>query len=389
MSRVVLIGGKIVSDRGIRSASVFIDGGKITGVTSASEPDDFSGYDIISTDGCYIVPGYIDLLAHGALGFDFYSGPVPEVTKYFAAHGTTSVLAGLRSAPLENVFRAMDQFGSQLEDYAAGGSQVLGAHLESIYYNPEWCGAQNADQMRLPNADEVMELVRSAKGTLKMVSIAPELPGAISAISSLVEAGVKVSIGHTDASPDEMDAAIWAGASTVTHLFNATGGPFYKEEGVRALDVSTFALTRDALIVQVIADGIHVDPDLFMLTYKAKGARGIALTTDASSMAGFPDGHYEGTFGRKFVLKDGACRLSDGRLAASRLTLDEAVKNVVSWGVPLADAIEMSSYVPAKTLGLAGRKGRIVTGYDADIALLNENLEVKRTMIAGETVHLT
>ncbi len=386
MSGLVLTGGKVISDGVIQPATVCVDGGKITGVFAPEEPLDPARRHEIRVDGCYIAPGFIDLLAHGGLGVDFFQGPDPKITRYFGQHGTTGILAGLRSAPLEHVLHALRTIGSGLPHPPEGGAQILGVHVESVYYNPEWCGAQSAKTMRRPDVEEVLALVEASQSSLKMVSIAPELPGALPAIAALTEVGVRVSIGHTDATPELMDAAIRAGATMVTHLFNATGGPFYKEAGVRALDVSTFALTRKALVAQVIADGIHVDPDLVMLTYRAKGPDGIAFITDASSMAGLPDGHYTGSDGRQFVLADGSCRLVDGRLAASRLTLDKAVENAVSWGIPLADAVHMASFVPARTIGLDHRKGRISQGYDADLAILTEDLQVKQTVIAGKLV---
>lgn len=388
MERLVIAGGRVLTDGRTGPATVVIEGGRIAGILPPGEERSLSGYRLIRADGCYVAPGYVDLLVHGGGGIDCLDGDLEALGRRLAAHGTTGFLAGLRSAPIELVRTALQQVGEVM--HAPGnpdGARLLGAHIEGLYFNPEWCGAQARDTLRTPDVQEALELASIGRGALRVKSLSPELAGTLPVIAALSARGVRVSIGHSCASPAQVDAAIAAGACLVTHLYNATGGPFYREPGVRTQDFSIGALTRDALVVTVIAVGIHVEPELFDLTRRAKGTAGIALVTDAMTAAGLPDGTYPSADGRPVIISGGAARLEDGGLFGSVLTLDVAVQNVVRWGVPLPDAVTMAATVPARVLGLGHCKGRVLQGYDADLVVLDSDLAVNYTIVGGVPVY--
>jgi N-acetylglucosamine-6-phosphate deacetylase len=253
---------------------------------------------------------------------------------------------------------------------------IAGVHLEGPWLSPERPGAQDVAALRAPDPDELGRLMGA--WPVRLVSLAPELPGALELIERVVAAGSLAALAHTDATYEQATEAIAAGARHAVHVFNAMRPLHHREPGVIGA-----VLDDDAVTCEVIADGHHVHPAVVRLLARAKGARNTTFVTDAIEAAGQPDGTYH-LGAEPVTVRDGRAVTGGGALAGSTLTMDTAVRNAVAWGIPLADALHMAATTPARVLGL--RKGRIAPGYDADLAVLDADLQVVATILAGERV---
>jgi len=262
------------------------------------------------------------------------------------------------------------------------GAEVLGLHLEGPYLNPLRRGAQNATHIRPPSIDEFVEIKKEAGGTVKMITLAPEVEGAPDIAAILSSAGGVPSVGHTDATHEEMEAAVDAGFRHVTHLFNAMRPFHHRDPGAAGA-----ALTDGRVTVDVIADGQHLHPVALRLAATMKGAGKTALVSDSIMPGGLPDGEYG--FGDQVVrLRGSRCLLESGVLAGSTIRLCDAVRNMVELaGVPIAEAVEMASSTPARIIGVADRKGCLKPGMDADLTVLDRSLSVLLTMVSGKVVY--
>lgn len=375
--------GRVVTPRGILEDGVV----EIrSGVIARVERGRRRTGDVSAGDG-YVVPGFIDLHVHGGGGADFMAGTpeaVARAAKAHAQHGTTGLLATTVAAPREALLAAIRAARSHIESTSATirGARVLGVHLEGPYINPRYRGAQEEAFLRPPDAAELAELADAAAGALRLVTLAPELPGALACIAMLRRLGVRVAAGHTAATYAEITAAARAGLRHVTHLFNAMRGLHHREPGTVGA-----ALELPRLTCELIADGIHVEPAALRLAVKARGRRGVVLITDAMMAAGLGDGEYR--LGPQPVsVRGGAARLADGTLAGSVLTMDRAVANMVRLaGVPLPAAVAMASLQPARALGLQRRKGSLEPGKDADVVVLDGSLRARLTLVEGQVVY--
>src|SRR5690606_38706198 len=289
--------------------------------------------------------------------------------------GVTSFLPTLVSSPLEEMERAA-AWPELAAAAPAGGARALGLHLEGPLLAPQRAGAHDRAVIEAAEADPGLLDRMLALPHLRLVTLAPERPGALDRIARQVAAGITVSLGHTDADRDAVRAAASAGARLVTHLYNAMSGFAHRAPGAVGA-----ALTDDRLVLGLIADGVHADPDAVALAVRAAGPDRVALVTDAMEAAGMPPGRYA-LAGRPVEVDGRSARLDDGTLAGSVLTLDAAVRNAVAWtGAPPAAALRMASAVPARALGLADA-GEIEVGRRADLVLFDEALEVIETIVA-------
>lgn len=386
--RTVIRGGRLLTPAGIvDDGAVVIDGGRIlfAGPASAWRGND-AGAVLVDARGGWIVPGFIDLHVHGGGGGDTMDATFDAlcaVARCHAQYGTTAFLATTVTAPHDRLLEVAAAVREAVGRWT-GGAQVLGLHLEGPYVSPKRAGAQNTAHMRPPAPEELEELFAAAGGTWRLVTLAPELPGAVDAIRWLAERGVVVSIGHSDATYEEAAAGIAAGARHATHLFNAMRVLHHREPGVVGA-----ALAHAEVTVELIADGEHVHPAALALAVACKGPQRTALVTDCMRARGLPDGVYK--LGDLDVLvQGGKARLaaSPDTIAGSLLTMGEAVRFLVrTVGVPLPEAVTMASATPARIIGVADRKGSLEPGKDGDVVVLDDDLRVQATVVAGRIVY--
>ncbi|HZK40291.1 MAG TPA: N-acetylglucosamine-6-phosphate deacetylase, partial [Atribacterota bacterium] len=295
--------------------------------------------------------------------------------------GTTSFLPTTMTMSKDKIIRSLRSICEAVKKGTAG-AEILGIHMEGPYINPEKKGAQKEEDIKKISIEEFLEFNQASGNLIRLVTIAPEMPGAIGLIKYLYKQGIIASAGHTNATYVQTQAGIKVGLSHVTHTFNAMRGLHHREPGVVGA-----ALTSPELTVEIIADGIHIHPVVIKILIKARENEKIVLITDAMRAAGLKEGTYD-LGGQEVIVTKGQARLKDGTLAGSVLTMDKAVKNMVSKvGVPLAKAIQMASFNPAKSIGIDDKKGSLEPGKDADIVILNKNLETELTIVAGKIVY--
>ncbi|MCX7796562.1 MAG: N-acetylglucosamine-6-phosphate deacetylase [bacterium] len=369
--------GNIVTDGNIYNNWVLVvEDDHIYSITREAE-----NVPIENLDDCFIVPGFIDIHTHGAVGYDVMDGNpegIVKMAEFLASHGVTSFLPTTTTLDIESTLNAISAVERAIE-LNKNGAKIIGIHLEGPFINPKHKGAQNEKYIIEPTK-EILETLTQSK-LIKLVTIAPEISGAIPAIKFMRDKGIYVSLGHSDATYEDTIKAITAGATLITHLFNGMRPFHHREPGIIGAGIA-----EDSLNCQVIADGIHIHFSAIRLVYKAKGYRNIVLISDSMSATGLSDGEYE-LGGLKVTVRSGAPRLEDGRLAGSTLTLDNAIKNMVNKVlVPLPFAVEMASKVPAKSIGEASI-GSLSYGNKADIVVLDRNFNVVRTYIDGRLVY--
>lgn len=370
--------GDALTDAGRRRAAVVIEGEKIIDVI----PDPRSGNlpQERRTVPHLICPGFIDLQINGGFGTDV--GPEPASLETLARRlpetGATAFLPTAISWPAGR-YGAFCEVLESVSSSATTGARILGAHIEGPFLAPQRKGAHDPANLCPVDPGLLREILSSKQ--VRIMTLAPELPGALEAIRTLSERGVVASAGHTDATYAEITRALDVGLSMGTHLYNAMSPLQHRAPGaVGAL------LADDRAGVGIIADGVHVYEGALRVAYRAKGAQGLALITDAMEAAGMPPGEYE-LSGRLVRLQDGAVRLPDGTLAGSALTMDRAVRNALEFFcTSLEEAVRMATETPAKMLGLTNR-GRITAGAEADLTLLARDGTVQETLVAGETVY--
>lgn len=325
-----------------------------------------------------IVPGFIDLQINGAFGHDFMNEPesVIQVAQRLPATGVTGFLPTIVAAPLEDYPRWLQTVTAA--SARADGAQVLGLHLEGPFLNPEKKATNRPELLRPPSLDELHALLN---GFVRLMTLAPELPGALELVAELRRRGVVAAAGHSMATYDEAISAFMAGVNYGTHLGNAMRGLHHREPGLLG------ALLSSDVPVGLIVDGIHLHPEMVRLVYRLKGATGITLVTDAIAALGMPPGRYP--LGRQMVtVDDRSARLEDGvTLAGAILSMNTAVKNVMAFtDCTLFEAVLMASRTPARVLGLA-RKGEIAPGFDADLTVLEADGTIELTLVGGKIVY--
>jgi N-acetylglucosamine-6-phosphate deacetylase len=326
--------------------------------------------------GNWLAPGFVDMHVHGGGGASFAEGDeIAEAAAFHRRNGTTTLLASLVTAPIA----ALERQVAVLAD-AVSSRLIGGVHLEGPWLSPHRAGAHDPQYLRAPTRADVRQVVQS--GVVRMVTLAPELPGAIEAIRDIVDAGVVAAIGHTDATYAETCAGIAAGATVATHVFNAMRPLHHREPG------PAVALLEDPNVtLELINDGVHLHPSVVRLVLDAAGDERVALVTDAIAAAGAADGDF--MLGSLQVhVKDGIARLTtDDALAGSTLTVASALQRAVqTLGVPLPAAVRMASSVPAGALGMASEAGSIQTGVSADLVLLDDDANLLDVMWRGEWV---
>jgi len=361
--------GRLLAAGGARQGSLTVDGGHISALGPGGG----------GRTAAWVVPGFIDLQVNGAFGIDLAGEPerVGELAARLPATGVTGFLPTLISATADRI----EAWAARIAEAAAGasGARVLGLHLEGPFLSAERPGAHEVAIIRAADAACFARLL--ALPALRLVTIAPERADALDRIARLCARGVAVSLGHTAADLEQMRGGIDAGARLVTHLFNAMTGFSHRAPGALGA-----ALIDPRVVLGLIADGVHVHPAAVELAVRAAGPDRIALVTDAMAAAGMGPGR-AWLAGREVEVDAVSARLADGTLAGSILTLDQAVRNMAAWSRLGAEAaLRMASEVPARALELAAG-GRLEVGAPADLVLLDDQLTVEATYVAGALVH--
>jgi len=328
-------------------------------------------------------PGFFDVHIHGAGGHDVMEATesaLRAISTTIGAHGTTSFLATTVTADPEAICKSSEsiaRFIGLQHQVTAPGAEVLGIHFEGPFISPVRRGVHPAQWIKLPSAELLGRFISAAGGHAQLMTIAPELLGAMPCIDAARKAGMVVGIGHTDATYEQTRAAVARGAHHAIHTYNAMRPFSHRDPGVIGA-----VLTSPDMSAELIADGVHVDETAMRLLVQAKGAAGVILISDGISATGMPDGKYM-LGGFEITVSGGVCRNSEGKLAGSTLTLDRALRNIVGLGASLSDALRMLTLNPATLLGIEHKKGILHANADADIVLLDESLQVTQVLTRG------
>jgi N-acetylglucosamine-6-phosphate deacetylase len=331
----------------------------------------------VDADGLYLIPGLIDLHTHGAKDCDFSDGrpeDMPKMAAHYAQHGVTSFLATTMTLPEDTLVSAAKAIGAY--QMGPGMARCMGIHMEGPFFCYEKRGAQCADYLHDPEVAFFDHVNQAAGGAVKLIAVAPELPGAIPFIRE-VSSRCAVSVGHTSADYDTACQAYDAGATQATHLFNAMPPIHHRKPGVipAAMDKGAWA--------ELICDGQHVHPAVIRAAFAMFPGR-IVLISDSLRCAGMPEGEYS-LGGQKVYMKDNLARLKDGTIAGSVITVMDGMRNVVKFGIPLETAVASATLHPAKAVGLQDAIGAIRPGLLGDVVLLNPDLSIHRVYIGGKS----
>ncbi len=381
--RVLFLNAQVIGPEGLLDVrGVLCESGRITALDPAAARS--HGALIVDCGGDYLAPGTIDLHIHGADGAmveDATPDAIATVARALPQYGTTGFLATFAASPLETIRRGYRAVRAVRD--RPDGARLFGMHLEGPYLNPARAGAQPAEAMRTPDAEEVRRLMDDADGLVKLVTLAPELPNALDVVRLLRSRGILVAAGHTDATADETAAGIDAGITHATHLFNAMRGIHHRDPGAAGT-----LLVDDRVTCEVICDGHHLAADVVRLILRTKPMERLVLVTDAVAPLGFPDGECD-LFGVRCLVRDGAVRLCDGgNLAGSVLSMDAALRHLATWepAVPLHQLWAYAARNPADELGLE-QYGRIALGCAADLVRYTPDLHVRETYRGGQRIY--
>ena len=338
--------------------------------------------EVLATDKT-AVPGFIDVHIHGAGGHDVMEGSAAalrSITRKVSQYGTTSLVATTVTASTDETLRAVEGIAAYIAQQHKTDeprAEILGIHFEGPFISKERRGVHPREWIQSPSAETLSRFLKAAAGNARMITIAPEVFGAAPCIDAAREAGLVVSMGHTNATYEQARAAMARGARSATHVFNAMRPFSHRDPGVVGA-----VLTSPDINAELIADGVHVEEGAMKLLLLAKGAAHVTLVSDGLSATGMPDGKYM-LGGFEVTVSGGVCRNAEGVLAGSTLTLDRALRNIVALGSLLSDAVRMLTLNPASLLGIEFKKGSLRVGADADILLLDEGLHVTNVWARG------
>lgn len=372
-------GRKLVND-----PALVIEDGHIASISTREASDRPAGARVLDFAGATLAPSFFDIHIHGAAGHDVMEA-TPEalaaVARFLASRGTGNFLATTVTAPLDATLRAVDGLAKLIEHPSSdGASRLLGIHLEGPFLSREKRGVQPAEHLLAPSISTFDRLFDASQGHIRLMTLAPELPGAVELTVHATKRGVRVSLGHSNATAAETRAAIAAGAVSATHTFNAMRALDHREPGILGT-----MLTNDSLYSEFICDGVHSDPDIARLWWRAKGSESAILVTDSMSATGMPDGEYQlGGFAVQ-VAQGRATR--DGVLAGSVLTLDRALQNFLTFtGAPLDQGLRLITTNPARLLGLENQAGGLAAGLPANLVAVTQEGNLVASLVNGKLV---
>jgi N-acetylglucosamine-6-phosphate deacetylase len=385
---IVVAGGDLIlPDRVVTAGSLVIDSGRIVAIEAGRVAP--AGAEIVDASDCYVAPGFIDVHVHGLHGHDTLDGgdAVAQIAALLPRYGVPAFCPTTVACSPDDLRHVLQQIRQARVTPVAGSARVLPAHLESNFINPEYRGAQPAACLRSPadrpkegsfSGRDVLGVIGAHKPDVGIVTLAPELPGAIDLVRTLVAAGHRVALGHSGADFDTAIAAIEAGARHATHLFNRMTPMTHRAPGLPGA-----VLAREEVAVEIICDLHHVHPAMCQVAMAAKGSQKVMAITDATAGAGLEVGSEARLGGRAIRVRSEGAFLEDGTLAGSTLTMDRGFRNVVTrLGASLVDAAVMCSTTPARELGLTGF-GVLADGAAADIVVLDRGFTVVGTLIGG------
>ena len=381
----IINGGTICTSRmRLDGGSLVVRGRYIRDVLAAGEKRTPEGKaETIDASGHIVAPGFIDVHVHGGGGGDTSERDPEAISLMSQAHarfGTTLMLPTIYPGPWNEMIGAIDAVEEAMNQWPLG-ARIYGINLEGPFLNPRKSGALRSEYLVEPSEEALLQLVAASDNNIRLITIAPEMPGAIPVIKLCRERNIRTAVGHSDASHEEMILGINAGINHVTHVFNGLRRTHHRDPGVMGT-----ILINDEITVELIADFYHVHPAVVVLLIKVKPNDKIALITDSLKITGLRGDEFEAD-GRRVSVRNGLVYLDDGTIAGSVLTMNRAVGNMVSTGlVPLEDALKMASLVPAKILGIQHHKGTLTPGSDADIVIMDRDFDVKLTMVEGEVV---
>ena len=379
---MIFTNARLIFSDGIRDRLELVaNEGKIAAIREQTRA---RGKDVIDLGGNYLAPGFVDLHVHGAVGRDTMEASAEAfraICGFHATGGTTSLLLTTATAPMDNLIAVLNA----VQSCRSSISGIAGVHVEGPFISKAKCGAQRVDLVQDPLPVAIRPLLEHPD-VIRRVTIAPELPGALEAIENFHGHGISVSGGHSDAWDENARGAFDRGMRSVTHTFNCMSSA--RRRGIyRVGGLLEFALSEPEILCELIADGHHVSATLMKMLYRAKGAAGICLVTDATAGAGLPDGSQFSLFGNDCIVEGGVCLLADrSALAGSASRMIDLVRTLVNdIEVPLHEAIAMATRNAARAIGLK-MKGQLAIGTDADLIILSPELEVQRTFAAGEEI---
>lgn len=382
---LIIEGGRVFTPSGfLRDVLIVTEGDKIVYVGAKSSlPAGLASYEsIIVSNRDLIVPGFVDIHIHGVRGADTMDGTeqsLSAMSSALAERGTTSFLATTMTMQMDALERAVSAVAKALP--SCKGASLLGLHLEGPFISEKYKGVQNPAYIKKPDVGLMRELLALSQGRVKIVTLAPEQPGALPVISFLREQGIVVSIGHSEATYDDVVKAVNHGLTHATHTFNGMRGFHHRDPGALGA-----VLTIDSIDSEIIVDLKHVHKVGIGLLLRAKGVDRLILVSDAMRGAMMRTGTYD-LGGLEIQVANGDARMKDGGLAGTTIMLIDAIRNMVEHvGVALSDALKMATINPARAIREDHRKGSLVVGKDADIVILSEDLQVKKTIVGGKVV---
>lgn len=385
MNKLAIFTKRVITpERVIPQGVVLIEGRKILEVDNRFTVQfDEREFEIYHCENSTLLPGFIDVHIHGCAGRDVMEGTqeaLEAISRFLAGHGTTGYLATTVTASPFATLQAVESLG-KLIPQETSGARILGLHLEGPFISEKKKGVHPAEFIRNPSIPTLDEFIKWSNNQIKLVTMAPEAPGGLEFIRHARSMGIFVSMGHSNATFDEAKESVQAGVTNATHAFNAMREFNHRDPGILGI-----VLADESVWAELIADGVHVDPMVVEILLRCKGPRKILLVTDSISACGQPDGEYQ-VGPLRVTVTEGVCRNLEGRLAGSTLTQDRALRNMMRWTkVSLAEAAFMTSRNPAESLGITSQKGSIEPGLDADLVLLDDDLNVQMTFCEGRLV---
>ncbi|HEX3435326.1 MAG TPA: N-acetylglucosamine-6-phosphate deacetylase [Pseudacidobacterium sp.] len=380
MRKIITADRLLTPEKTILCPVVVVEDGIITSITPQAESSAPEG-ERHDFSGATLAPAYFDVHIHGSAGSDVMEaseGALNTIGSFLARHGVGSYFATTITAPVDATLRSLNGLakviGKELK-----GAKPLGIHIEGPFISHAKKGAHPERDLQQPSVELFNRMWEAAEGQIRLMTIAPELPGAIDVIERAASLGVRVSLGHSNAGTSDALRGVQAGATSATHTFNAMRRFDHRDPGILGV-----VLNQDDLFAEIICDGLHVHPTVVSMFWKEKGADRAILITDAMSATGMPDGNYK--LGELDVrVKDGKCIIGEETLAGSTLTLDRGVQNFAEFaGVHLGTAVMLASRNPACMAGLDSQIGLLEAGRSADIAVLSSKGEVMETILRGE-----